>query len=573
MTANILLIVFVLLMAYWWSLQGFFSALIHLGIVIVCGAIAFALWHPVAFWLLEMDLAHAAKNAWGISLLMLFAIPMMIFRFTLDKLVPKNMQFMDLVNKGGGLVCGVISAMLTGGILMIGLSFMSLTPAIAGWHPYTVGSDGTVSMNDDGGKLWLPYDSMAVNLFGKLSSGAFASGKPISLYAPELSKQAGIYRLRVDTNASLVAQPSTVSVDAVYLLDSLDGLPSHVTEHLKDAPNKKLVVVDSTFSAKERGATFDSGVLYLDPSQVVLITREDEKDKDGKVFLPVAFGKLVGSDQTAENAERSFIPVDKPQLTIYSTTPTAKISMVFLVDVAEDPFLLRVRFTPFALPEATTGAEAKGKVVAALGKELAITKVEAGGGKKPSGGGNKSHAQVREDGVLLTTNLPETVSRNFAIGIIDERTGMIIKGSKTVKAPTGRISNENKVEHIYAPPHMQSVRIEMDPDNANSVLGRAVKAAANLSEINLIDSDGDNYKPIGYVLRRSNKDLEVKIDPDPFNSPVKTAGQLPMRDLRAGDKMYLYFHVRRKADQTLKGVRVGNDMHDFEPPIEVPATP
>ena len=38
----------VLLIAYWWSNAGAFSALIHLLCVITAGALAFALWEPIA---------------------------------------------------------------------------------------------------------------------------------------------------------------------------------------------------------------------------------------------------------------------------------------------------------------------------------------------------------------------------------------------------------------------------------------------------------------------------------------------------------------------------------------------
>ncbi|MCH2149191.1 MAG: hypothetical protein MK095_07135, partial [Phycisphaerales bacterium] len=45
---NLLIIGLVLLIAYWWSQQGFFGALLHLLAVIVAGALAFAFWEPIA---------------------------------------------------------------------------------------------------------------------------------------------------------------------------------------------------------------------------------------------------------------------------------------------------------------------------------------------------------------------------------------------------------------------------------------------------------------------------------------------------------------------------------------------
>ena len=69
--------VVVILIAYTWLQRGFFSAVLHFACTIIAGAIAFALWEPVAFAI--MDLApqrgfatFLADNALGISLAVLF---------------------------------------------------------------------------------------------------------------------------------------------------------------------------------------------------------------------------------------------------------------------------------------------------------------------------------------------------------------------------------------------------------------------------------------------------------------------------------------------------------------------
>src|SRR5690606_3531927 len=111
---------------------------LHLGLVIVSGAIALAVWEPMAYWLLNTS-AHAAFNAWGVSLLAPFGVALLLLRFAVDKLVPKNMHFPDLANKIGGGVLGALAAVLTAGIVVMGVNFLPLGSRIAGYEPYTIG--------------------------------------------------------------------------------------------------------------------------------------------------------------------------------------------------------------------------------------------------------------------------------------------------------------------------------------------------------------------------------------------------------------------------------------------------
>ena len=68
MILNIIVLVFVLLIGYWWANQGLFSAIIHLLCVIVAGAIALALWEPIGVGLFM-------KSAWFVSYAMASAWP------------------------------------------------------------------------------------------------------------------------------------------------------------------------------------------------------------------------------------------------------------------------------------------------------------------------------------------------------------------------------------------------------------------------------------------------------------------------------------------------------------------
>ena len=77
---NIIIIVVLLGMAAIWATYGFFSAFLHLVLVIVSGTIAFAVWEPIAYMLL----GRMPLMAWGVGLLAPFALTLIVLRGVLD---------------------------------------------------------------------------------------------------------------------------------------------------------------------------------------------------------------------------------------------------------------------------------------------------------------------------------------------------------------------------------------------------------------------------------------------------------------------------------------------------------
>ena len=99
MIPNIILIVFVFGMALMWSTYGLFSSLLHLGLVIVAGSLAFALWEPLAYGVLFNILPSAA---WGVSLLGSFIVLLIVLRIVTDKLVRGTLKVHRLADQIGG---------------------------------------------------------------------------------------------------------------------------------------------------------------------------------------------------------------------------------------------------------------------------------------------------------------------------------------------------------------------------------------------------------------------------------------------------------------------------------------
>src|SRR5215813_3532623 len=108
-----IIVVVVGLTSYVWSTRGFFSALIHMACVIAAGAIAFGLWEPLGYLLLDMSGDRGFGSlirdvSWGLALALPFALSLALLRAGVDKLLPMNAQCDPTVDYIGGAACGLV---------------------------------------------------------------------------------------------------------------------------------------------------------------------------------------------------------------------------------------------------------------------------------------------------------------------------------------------------------------------------------------------------------------------------------------------------------------------------------
>ena len=112
---NLIIIVLVAFIAYMWSQEGLFSSIIHLVCTVIAGAVAFAVWEPLAYIMLGVR----EDIAWSVSLAIPFLVTLGLLRVAMDKAIPHNIKFNNVTNLVGGGVFGVGSGIISVGILVI----------------------------------------------------------------------------------------------------------------------------------------------------------------------------------------------------------------------------------------------------------------------------------------------------------------------------------------------------------------------------------------------------------------------------------------------------------------------
>lgn len=223
---NLCILLVLLIMVAIWATYGFFSAFIHLIIVIASGALALALWEPIAYMLLGRMPAYAH----GVGLLVPFVVFLIVFRVVLDKVCKANVHMPRIADQIGGGVCGLLSGILAFGMLLNGANFMPMQREILGWEPYKV--QGNKITENPEGQIWgfLRIHEWSGGFFNMVSAGSMSptGGTPLAAGRPDLAKRAVLTRLPDDPNQFRTANPGSVKVTGVYAIpateDAIYGL-------------------------------------------------------------------------------------------------------------------------------------------------------------------------------------------------------------------------------------------------------------------------------------------------------------------------------------------------------------
>lgn len=547
MIANIFLIIFLLAMILWWATQGFFSSLLHLGITIAAGAIALAVWEPLAVGVLVYRMPD---YAWTVGLLGPFILVLIGVRLLADKLVKGNVHVQGLLGQALGGFCGLISGVLTAGLTLIAMGFMPMGPGgVGGLIPYATAANGEIIESSP--SPWIAVDKMTYGFYSFLSSGSFSpwSGASMAVYAPDLPEQANILRLRgpAGDGSSIVAVPEDITVDSVVVAPTpIVGLPDPITESLRpriDQANFQLFVVDTGWQQVNRG-TFDSDQTARIPAtQVRLVTEQRQGGRSMiKRHPPIAIAKEVSPDN------REYFAFNSDSVVAHSLG-NDRLGWVFLIGADQEPLYLRVRNLRLPLPADSGWVTEPVALATILGQPPASD--DGDGDTARADAGTQGTVGARDGKVagnqatdiVLTNALVTAFSKNGASGL-SYNGSAVTDGEATVTMRPGGLSKNTRADSVFTPGHLGMVRLKVDRDTGQSLLGQSLSAAASLGGVFLVDDRGTRHSPMAYNLVRKAGGQTISVNP---NDPTafRSARQLPITEMKDGDELYLFFRVPR----------------------------
>lgn len=351
MAMNIAITAIVAMIAYWWSGQGFFSSLLHFACVLAAGAIAFAAWEPfVEFGFSRSSSPLMHDIAWGVALMLVFGLSLPLLKMVTEKACPANIDFSHLVNLVGGGIFGILSGIVTGGILLIGLQFIQgPTPLLPvtenlGYVGWTLGEDAQITRNT---KLWVPVDELTARYYSEASRGSMFVINSLAEWHPNLDVQASLYRQSYgDGGSHMGMKAGQIEVtDAVRLAVDQEWqrmLPECVPSEYKSGD---VYVLHTSIN----NSAWDGGdKLRLSRAQVRLVVYDQDVDAFVAVH-PHAYYQISRTDDPTEG-RFEFVTTDDYATSVGAGSET-RIRFEFIVPTGAELHHLIVRQTRAHIPD------------------------------------------------------------------------------------------------------------------------------------------------------------------------------------------------------------------------------
>ena len=175
-------------------------------------------------------------------------------------------------------------------------------------------------------------------------------------------------------------------------------------------------------------------------------------------------------------------------------------------------------FTPVAVPKEVTASAPAGRAPADPGYTMADVRITSELGKAVSASAVPSWLRINDKGEIMS-------------------------GRGLVKKPVGGAVSKVSVDRLHVPsPNLKAmVRVELSPDRARSLLGSALASAASLYGAMLQETNGNQLLPVAYVWDKQGS-MEIVVS---FDQPFRSSRNLPVRQMKKGDKLYLYYLANR----------------------------
>jgi hypothetical protein len=538
MWMNLIVLLFVLGVAYFYSTQGLFSALLHMFLTIIAGTLALVIWEPLTVGFL---LERMPEYAWSCGLLAPFALLLIGLRLLTDRLVLGNLDAAYLVNTLAGGAVGFVIGVLTAGMLLIGLQYMGPL-SMLGYQPYMVTRGGVERTQS----LWIPADTVASNVFGMLSGGAFYPGstRTVSHNLSGLAQSAAEYRLTSRRIARHAIRPSSVEMLDLYLLDGASAADLIKAPGLA-LTREHLVVMVGTKIMVQGAAADEDGPFTASAAQVGLLYGVEGSAASG-VAHPIGYIQL-----------RDFGSLAKPNDMARSGTGSEEVfHWMFVIPADHTPRSLLLKRLRLSLPAIDYSEAAI--------KDLRDLLVSVNWNPQPDDGDNNTNTGTIQpahglpggaEGLAITVDpkLPFAVNLNHintAGGRVNDENELVSARARVERANAAGsrlrvnvLANDQSTAAI--------VKLQVAPRRARSLLGMATAAATNLHPPLLVDSNGREYRAIGYVRMEGSM---LYIDIDPAN-PVRSLQQTEVQELKDDEQLILYYRVGHRTQIT--GFRVG----------------
>lgn len=308
MIMNGLMVLIVLGIAYGLGARGFYSALLTLASVLVAGAVAFAVWEPLAIYLLDgLNIGFFNEAAWGLALVVPYAVTLGALQAALSAVLRANVNIKGPADLIGGLVCGLGSGIITAGVISIALAGIRTPGDYMGHTPITYDKGGSLVRT---APLWVPVDKLVSRFYSQLSETTLRTNTPLAKWYPDLADRGHLIRIGPEGQTlRTVIRPTDVKVVGRYTVGQDTTIASNqLTTASLDERIQKLRTIDGDDVGNGQyqiegyvvqnfgGMREKGGQVVFGPGQLTLLCRDND-DTQSIALQPFAMASQAQGDQ------------------------------------------------------------------------------------------------------------------------------------------------------------------------------------------------------------------------------------------------------------------------------------
>lgn len=476
MWLNLLVLLMLVLITFFLSMQGLFSAMIVLVVSVISAVVAFGFYENLYTGLLAQWLPAEGQ---AVSLMALFLVSLLVLRVVLDTAIKGNVQLPHRVNQIGGAAFGFFAAMVMTGTSVTAIQMLPFDREVLGFARHEMAGERLATSS-----VWFSPDRFAVGLAGTILDGSL-SGKaprtgqfqdvhPDLLAAVDARRSAGVPAIKRANAVSL-------SVEQAWLPDRV--MMSDGRTPVTPGSGKKFVAVQANL-----GGDLPKAFTPLQMRMVAVQANRVEQ-----YYL-----RAAGSGGE--------VPVEVKPLDMYMPT-SGTMNLVFEIPDKAAPWY--VTFNDEGMGEVTKD-KLEEQSAPALSTPAAATPAASEKQEEPAprpavrNPAGRTHGADVADQPYVSDAWPEglAASRNDVqaevVGSRLKDGHLVLPMSKTITNPA---VNMGYVKFFDVPRGMKLVQVPLHRVSAGSLMGQAIDFAVRTlqQQWTLNDDAGGQYMPVGAV--------------------------------------------------------------------------
>jgi uncharacterized membrane protein required for colicin V production len=545
MWLSLLIVIFILALAFFQAMQGVFSALIMTVLTLCCAALAVGTHEYVAIHYLSK---WKPDYAYALSIALTFGVPLLVLRVLFDQTFRRSPLVPSMVDRIGGGLCGLLTALIIGGMTALALQLLPMDYSVLTYSRIKVVNQRKPDANNvlpeplehdrPEEELWLTPDRFAVAAGAALSNGLFSAERSISPGNPDIIQTYGRVN-STSSESSRFAPPGSVrvvKVDAalpyVYHTEPDNtGSGEYKYEPVPLPPGQRYVAVRLALDAKAKNTRFQPAKHSFSLRQIRLVGRESG-DSDWVQYYPIAVESIEEPHKdkhilTRMSYSKRFHVVDD----VFEPLPATpdEIEVVFQVPASFSPVFIEYKLgarAPLSLEATSETGENTDRPTgdATTSARPDSTPPPRSTTAPPTERGGRVRKYTTNTGrSRFGDGLPLTLKKYSEFNDVEVTRGKIANGhlvallAEQDEAPAGK-----EASGFVVPEDKRLLQLNVSHLQAQSTYGKAVSRAIGVASNFYVEGEGgEQYKIVGkYAVADVNGEevCEVQYFPEQIGS-------------------------------------------------------